>query len=342
MYRKSVLTPKETKYAEAELVDGSVIRCAKFLIKGKKFVPELLPGPADVPAPKLELPLTSVFHVLRGAEDPKNRDAWKAMLLNRGKRDLYVIRGTGGLNFVQGTLIEGNAAGDEVTFEQENGQPEKLRLSRASGGLVFNQPPQTQIPPTLCRVNDVFGNSLVAQSVELAGGGVRVKTVAGVEVSYPSAAAVAALDYGQGNIAYLSNLEPLVAAPEREAGEPRFTYVRDRNQLGEGLRLDNVGFPKGLWVYTDTTLTFNLGGDYREFKAVLGMDDSLTNATSAAKVTIEADNQVLFAGTVKRTDKPRPLAVWERPAPRLREYDIEYPEREFAPRPASTLDLFKK
>jgi hypothetical protein len=300
---------KEVKYAEVELVDGSVIRCAKFLIKGKKFVPELLASPAKVPAPAPDLPLTSVFHVLRGAEDQKNRDAWKAMLLNRGKRDLYVIRQAEGLNFVQGTLLEGSAAGDEVTFEQENGDRTKLRLSRATGGLVFNQAPQAQVPPTLCRVNDVFGNSLVAQAVDLAGGGVRVKTVAGVEVNYPSAAAVATLDYGQGNIAYLSDLEPAVAAPDREAGEPRFTFARDRNQLGEGLRLDNVSYPKGLWVYTDTTLTFNLGGDYREFKAVLGMDDSLTNATSAAKVTIEADNQVLFSGTVKRTDKPRPLAL---------------------------------
>src|SRR5581483_6942032 len=137
--------------------------------------------------------------------------------------------------------------GDEVTFEQEGGEKSKLRLSRATGGLVFNQPPQPRVPPTLCRVNDVFGNSLVAQAVEFAGGGVRVKTVAGADVSYPSARAVAALDYGQGNIAYLSDLEPAVAAPDREAGDPRFTFLRDRNQAGEPLKLDNVVYPKGLW-----------------------------------------------------------------------------------------------
>src|SRR5262249_34457704 len=156
-------------------------------------------------------------------------------------------------------------------------------------GLVFNQPPQPRVPPTLCKVNDVFGNSLVAQAVEVTGGGVRVKTVSGVDVNYPSAQAVAALDYGQGNVAYLSDLEPVVAAPGREAGDPRLTLLRDRNQANEPIKLDNVVYPKGLWVYPDTGLTFTLNGEYREFKAVVGLDEALTNATSAAKVTIEAD-----------------------------------------------------
>jgi hypothetical protein len=305
-------------YTEIELTDGSVIRCTKFLIKGKQFYPDLLPGPKDVHSPGIDLPLGSVFHVLRGAEDPKHRAAWKAMLLNRGKRDLYVIRQVAGLDFVQGTLIEGTEAGDEVTFEQEGGEKSKLRLSRATGGLVFNQPPQPRIPPTLCRVNDVFGNSLVAQAVELAGSGVRVKTVSGVDVNYSSAQAIAALDYGQGNIAYLSDLEPMVGAPDREAGDPRFTYLRDRNQANEPLKLDNSVYPKGLWVYSDTTLTFTLGGDYREFKAIVGLDEALTNATSAAKVTIEADSQVVFSETVKRTDKPRVLTVDVKAAKQLK------------------------
>jgi hypothetical protein len=309
---------KDAKYTEVELTDGSVIRCSKFLIKGKKFYPELLPGPANVKPPAFDLPLGSVFHVLRGAEDPKNRAAWKSMLLSRGKRDLYVIRQAAGLNFVQGTLIEGNEAGDEVIFEQVGGAKEPLRLSRATAGLVFNQPPQPRVPPTLCKVNDVFGNALVAQAVEVTGGGVRVKTVSGVDVNYPSAQAVAALDYGQGNVAYLSDLEPVVAAPDRDAGDPRFTLLRDRNQANEPIKLDNVVYPKGLWVYPDTGLTFTLNGEYREFKTVVGLDEALTNATSAAKVTIEADNQVLFSETLKRTDKPKVLTLDVKAAKQLK------------------------
>lgn len=315
---KVVAPAKDAKYAEFELTDGSVIRCAKFALKGKKFAPELLAGPKDVPPPAVDLPMGSVFHVMRGADEGKARAAWKGMLLNRGKRDLYVTRQTDGLSFVQGTIIEGTEAGDEVVFEQQGGEKTPLRLSRATGGLVFNQPPQPRVPPTLCKVNDVFGNSLVAQAVEFSGGGVRVKTVSGAEVAYPSAKAVAALDYGQGNIAYLSDLEPQVTAPDREPGDPRFTLLRDRNQANEPLKLDAVVYPKGVWVYADTTLTYPLGGEYREFKAVVGIDEELANATSAAKVTIEADNQVLFSETLKRTDKPRVLTLDVKAAKQLR------------------------
>jgi hypothetical protein len=306
---KVVAPAKGAKYAEFELTDGSVVRCAKFAIKGKKVALELLPGPANVPPPAVELPMGSVFYVMRGAEDLKNHAAWKAMLLNRGKRDLYVTRTAEGLSFIQGTVIEGNESGNELTFDQAVGGQTKLLLRGATGGLVYNQPPQPRVPATLCKVNDVFGNSLVAQAVEVSGDSIRVKTVSGAEVTYPSAQAVAVLDYGQGNIAYLSDLEPVVAAPERDAGDPRLTFLRDRDQANEALRLDSVTYPKGLWVYPDTALTYTLGGDYREFKAVVGLDESLTNATSSAKVTVEADNQVLFSETLKRTDKPKALTL---------------------------------
>lgn len=313
-----VAPAKGTKYAEFELTDGSVLRCAKFLVKGKKAVPELLPGPPDVPPPTVDLPLGSVFYVLRGAEDPKNQSAWKAMLLNRGKRDLYVTRQPDGLNFIQGTLIEGSEAGNELTFEQAGGGQEKLLLRGATGGLVFNQPPQPRVPPTLCKVNDVFGNSLVAQAIEVGEGGIRVKTVSGAEVHYPSAKAVAALDYGQGNIAYLSDLKPQVDAPPRGLGDPMFTYEDDGRPGKEPVKLDNAVYPKWVWVYPDTTLTYNLGGDYREFKAVVAIDEGVSDGTAAAKVTIEADTQVLFSETVKRTDKPRVLTLDVKSAKQLK------------------------
>ncbi len=303
---KVVSTPG-AKYDEVELTDGSAVRCARVLIKGKTFDPTPLPGPAGVVTPTFEVPLTAVFSLLRGADEARSRDEWKKMLAGRGKRDLYVIRQADGLNFLPGTLIEGNEAGDAVVFEREDGQRSNLRLSRASGGLVFNQPPQAVLPPTLCKVVDVFGNTLFAQSVELAGAGMKVKTVAGATVTYPSLQGVAKLDYAQGNITYLSDLEPEVTAPESDPLEPRYTWRRDKNQLSEPLRLDGATFAKGLWVYADTTLTFPIGDDFREFKAVVGTDESITNGSTQVRLTVEADGRVVYAGTFKRTDKPKAL-----------------------------------
>src|SRR5207249_3334961 len=114
--------------------------------------------------------------------------------------------------------IEGDAAGEQITFEKEDGTKEQLRVSRATGGLVFYQKPAGLPPATLCNVADVFGNTLTAQAIDMSPSGVVVTTVSGVTVTYPSIAAIAKLDFARGNIVYLSDLDPTVSTPE--PGEP--------------------------------------------------------------------------------------------------------------------------
>ena len=167
----------------------------------------------------------------------------------------------------------------------------------------------------VCKVNDAFGNSLVAQSVELGSSGVTVKTVAGVVVKYQSTASLSKLDYSQGNVAYLSDLDPLVDAPEASMDEKGLRlnvaapYRRDIGLAGEALKLGSEIFPKGLLVAPDTVLTYTLNGDYREFKAVVGVPDYTPDANLEAKLTIEADGRALFSETIKRKDKPKGVSL---------------------------------
>jgi hypothetical protein len=164
-------------------------------------------------------------------------------------------------------------------------------------------------------VLDVFGNSLVAQSVVLSSEGATVTTVSGVVVKYPSTAAIAKFDYNQGNVAYLSDLTPQVDAPEVPADEKGLRlnvavpYTRDHGVAGEPLKLGNETFPKGIVIAPDTVLTFTINGDYREFKALLGLPENTPDATLEAKVTVEADGNVVFSETLKRKDKPKPLVL---------------------------------
>ena len=297
----------DAKYDAIELTDGSTLVCAKFRVRKKQVEPEQLS--ASAPAPRIDLPMAAVFTICRNADDPKARDEWKKFVANRGKRDAFVVRQSEGLNPLFGTVIEGTDSGDAVTFEREDGQRVPLRLSRATGGLLFNQPPRDVIPPTVCRVRDVFGNVLYAKAVELAGSGLKVTTVAGATFDYPSADAVAVLDFAEGNVAYLSDLTASVSAPEAAAGDPAFTFLKDRTPEGSALRLDGATYTKGLWVFPDTVLAYKLNGDYREFKAVVGVDDRIPVANGAARVTVEADGRVLFDGVVRRKDKPKPLTL---------------------------------
>ncbi len=308
--------PKDvTTYSEIELTDGSTFRVTKFALKGKQFEADPIAGPEGVAQPKLDVPMGSVFSAMKKAEDAKGREAWKKMLGTRGKRDLYVIAQETGFTFIQGTVLGGGS--DEkgrpiVNFEKEAGGKDELQLSRAAG-LVFYQPQPPVITPTLCKVTDVFGNSLTASAISITPAGITVTTVAGATVKYASTASLVKLDYALGNVAYLSDLDPQLEVPEIPADEKRLNptapYLKDRSLSNESIKLDNTIFPKGICLAPDTVATFNLGGDYTQFKATIGIDENGTNATSAARVTIEADGQVLFTDTLKRKDKAKGLVL---------------------------------
>ena len=302
-------TLAEVAYDEIELTDGSLLRTvpgsAKF--KLKKIEPGSLPGPAGTDAPTVDVPLNAIFVLLRDAHKPANRADWKKLLAVRGKRDLFVIRekrDTGEvLNQLEGTVLTGSADGDRIEFEQTGGEKSDFALSRATGGIVFNQPPRAVILPTVCKVVDTFGNVVIATSVEFAGSGLKVKSVSGAILEYKTLASVSKLDFSQGNLAYLSDLEPEIEAPKALEGEPYFTYTKNKTAMGLPLRLDGKTYPKGLWIYPETTLRYKLGAEFKTFHVVLGIDETVQIATSAVKLTIEADGRPLFSQVVGRKDK---------------------------------------
>lgn len=292
-----------------ELVDGSALVGTDFRVVGKVVELDLLAGPTETEPPKLTLPLSAVLSVLRGAEDPASRAAWKELVAGRGKRDLFVMRRGDAFNPLPGTVLEGNEAGDRVDFELEVGGRRELPLSRATGGLVFTQPPRALIPETVCKVVDAFGNATYAHRVEFADPEVRVTTVSGAALVYPSVAGLARLDFSQGNMAYLSDLTPIADGPPATPGDPAFTHLNDRTLGGEGIILGGAEFDRGVWVNAETSLTYDLGADYREFKASLGIDDRVPVADAAVTVTIEADGRELFSGRISRRDEPKAITL---------------------------------
>jgi hypothetical protein len=315
---------KDATFSEVELTDGSVFRVAKFALKGKKLTTELLPGPAGVPAPRYELPMAAVFAAVKRADDPKTKDAWKKMLAGRGKRDMYVMAQESGLTYQQGTILGGGDDGVMVNFESEGGgKAIELRQSRAAG-LVFYQPQLATVPPTVCRVADVFGNTLTAAAVAISADGVVVTTVSGAVVTYPSAAALARFDYESGNLAYLSDLTPQVDgpkdAPEDAKLEPKPAdrYWKDTTLANGPIKLEGATYAKGLCVLPDTALTYNLNGDYTQFRATAGIDENGLNAAPAARLIVEADGQVVFNEVLRRKDKPKGVTLTVKGVKQLR------------------------
>jgi hypothetical protein len=205
---RGVVQPSSgTTYSEVELTDGSIIRTAKYTLKGKKFELEPLKLTGVPAAPVYEIPMGAVFYVTKRADEAKHRDAWKKVLASRGKRDLYVIQQEAGLTYVQCSILEGVEKDGtwRLNIQKEDGAKDSFLQSRAVG-LVFYQPQAATIAPTLCKVVDVFGNGLNATKIAVAPEGVTVTTVAGVTVKYGSLAELVRLEYTLGNVAYLSDL----------------------------------------------------------------------------------------------------------------------------------------
>lgn len=311
---KVAAPPAGAKYDEVELTDGSLLRGTDLRIKGRAVELGLLPGPSGVSPPALRVELGHLFWVLRGAGEAA-RAEWKKFVAGRGKRDLFVVRQSEGLNPLAGTVIEGNPSGERVTFEREDGNRASLPLARASGGLVFNQPARDVIPPTVCRVYDVFGNVWYAAAVEVVGSGLRVRAVCGATVEYPSAQAVASLDFSQGNVEYLARMTADVAYPPPETDGPlgeRYPFAprvaADKAIGGADLVLDGRKFAQGVSVPPDTTLTYKVEG-FREFKATVGLPDSTRPEDAALTLRIEIDGRPVLAEKVSKKDKPREVTL---------------------------------
>lgn len=298
------------KFDELELVDGSRIRLNALKIVSKSVLPSALSGPAGQRLPEFTVPLESTFYLMRGADDATRRDDWNKLLAGRGRRDLFVIRESSGLTPVGCTILGGSDDGAAIRFEREiDGKQDTYNLARVTGGLVFNQPPRGEIPSTLCKLHDVFGNVLIVHELAMTEAGMQVRTVSGAIVKYAGPEAIARLDFTTGNVAYLSDLEPQVTAPRPAEGEPNWTFLRDRTPDGSGFKLASMAYPRGLWIAPDVSLTFKLNGDYREFKLVAGIDDAVNVADSAARLTVEADGKVIFNELIARKDKPRELTL---------------------------------
>src|SRR5262249_53915326 len=154
-------------------------------------------------------------------------------------------------------------------------------------------------PPVLCKVSDTQRDVLAASKVSLGDTGVMVTTPAGVTVTFPLTA-LARLDFSKGKLSFLSDLDP-VQVKESSTEDRVDHYRRDKNLDNGPLTLAGKEYAKGLALHAFTELVYDIGGDYKELTAVLGIDD-LVGVEGQVRVLVEGDGKELFTAVVKRKD----------------------------------------
>ncbi len=292
--------PQQSRYHDIELNDGSLLHCAQLAFKGNQIEAKLVGGL------ELKIPLAAVSYVLKDANDAKVREEWQGILAKRGKSDLLAVKDAEGKpNAFEGTLGEADAKGETIEFETAGGAKRRPALERVQA-MSFLRKAEVNAAPVVCKVRDNGQGLLMAARVELTPNGFTVTTVSGIKAELPRAA-VARLDYSKGKITFLSDLEP-VKVTERSSVGLVDHYRRDKNLEEAPLKVAKETFAKGLSLHAYTELVYDIGGEYKEFKAVLGVDPTV-GGDSHVKVTIEGDGRELFAGEVRRRDPPKTLTV---------------------------------
>jgi hypothetical protein len=292
-------------YTAVELADGTVLQCSTVTVKDNSIELTVIPGI------KVTMPLTAIFTVLRDGQDPKLRQDWRDFLSKRGRLDMVVVRSEDKLNGLEGAF--GRGTGDAIEFTPTaSGEKRNVRLNRAQG-LIFVQKPDPNAPAPLCKLTDDSGNYFVAADILLNADGLVVTTVSGARIALPDAKRLVKLDFSKGKLAYLSELTPsrdavTLATEDDELYARLVRYRKDANLDNQPIRLGGKQYEKGITLHAGTQLVFDIGGEYKEFRADLGVDDSV-ETESPVNVLVEGDGRELFRGRTSRNDPRRPLLV---------------------------------
>jgi hypothetical protein len=295
---------------EVRLLDDSILNCNDVAFKGNQVTLKLLGGQ------EVTVPLASIVSLFRDAQDPGLRKEWDKITSSKSKRDRAVLVRGGELNEVEGTFGDVDPESKKIQFRVEGGNILAVSLGNLRGMIFYRTAGAADTP--VCTVYDTDGDTLTAAKVAFDGGKYAISTAAGAKIVYEPQA-LARLDYNRGKLTYLSDLEP-ARVVERLYAEPLAHYRRDANLDGQPLFLAGRQYAKGLVLHSHTELEYNLGGKYKEFKAVLGVDsraEAESQALVRALVTIECDGEkrltkIITARTVE------PLALNIRDVNRLR------------------------
>jgi hypothetical protein len=304
----TVRIPNGTKYIEVELIDGSLLRCSALGIKGKEAELTML-----LTGQMIKIPLASIANLLTDAQDPNNRKKWQDRLKERLRkrppptRDLLALVKDGVVNGLDGTLGEGTEDGTGLNFTLSSGRKAPVALERIHGLIFLRQHDPHQVTAVF-KLIDSYEDLVLVSSVTTTETGLSVTTPAGAKLDY-TFAQLAKLDYSKGRLTYLSDMTPTRLNKDDKDKEGIVFFEKDQTTY-EGrfvpIRMNRVVYPKGLFIQATTEVEYDLGGDYREFKAIVGIDDYDTRGEDCpTTLVIEGDGKELLTMTVNPKDKER-------------------------------------
>ena len=281
--------PANAKYTIVQLFE-SRLYCSKVGFKGNQLEATLLSGQ------NLTIPLTEVVGFVHGGQDKAVREQWEKQMTKIVKNDRVLVLKEGVLEALEGSLGDVDPAGKKIQFQIDSGNIIPILLEKVSG-IIFDRRAAPGKAP-MCIVYDTMGNKVAAAGVSVDGDNFIVTVASGAKLTFAEKS-LAKLDYNQGKLLFLSD----DATDRRGAGighpglEFGMKYKKDTNLDGDPIQLGKADFTKGLTLHAHTELEYHLDGNYKDFKALLGVD-ARAKTESKAIVIIECDGTKMFKESV--------------------------------------------
>jgi len=186
---------------------------------------------------------------------------------------------------------------EELRFKPEAGELRLVRFTELSA-IAFN--------PTLARARQPKGpyyRLVLRNGSRISAGALtadkttfKARILFGQAVELPVADLVS-VDVIQGKATYLADLKPLKAESTGFLGAA-WKWTANQSVRGEPLRLviaeGESTYDRGIGTHPRTTLTYGLGGKYRRFEALVGLDAATgTRGRASIRILVDGKEQPL-------------------------------------------------
>ncbi|WP_298864580.1 NPCBM/NEW2 domain-containing protein [uncultured Gimesia sp.] len=244
----------------------------------------------------LIIPAKSVSSIRFGTLNSNIREAWDKLLKGKHSKDLLVVQKENVLDFIDGVV--GSISDEKIQFF--TGDDEVSVDRKRVFGIIYFRQPVTETTP-FCSIRLTSNGLIHASSIAFSGNELEATLKSGSQARF-DASVIANLDFSQGKVRYLSDLEPrnIKYTPFFDT---IWKYRKDKHRDGGPLRLAGKEYSRGLYIHSKTLLQYRIKNEYRNFRAIMGIDDSVPSI-GFVYVEIKGNGRTLYSGNVRSSDRP--------------------------------------
>jgi NPCBM/NEW2 domain len=251
----------------------------------------------------LSLPLSALSVLWWAAPDGAEPDRLLRRLATESRtRDRILLR--------NGDAVEGILTGLDARVLRLEVNRKELTVERSKAAVVaLNTELSTTLKPKTAYGRLVLrdGTRLSLASATCADGQMLLgDTLFKTGVSFPLEEVVS-LSIEGGPAVYLSELKVRKYEHNPYLGAP-WPYVLNGSVDRRDLRLGGSTFDRGVGLHTESRLTYDLGGRYHRFEALVGLDDQ-TGKGGSARIQVLVDGKPKDLGNTELTGRSEPLAI---------------------------------